>query len=455
MYRRQCMAWLTGSLLGGCVNLPPQPTVMRAITEEEISTLIQKLVIWGWPLATMERTRLVSLYRPVAGGAPTSPNVLRHAQRLATHRNRNVVMPNNDTLYSSAWLRLKGRALLLTLPDVHDRYRSFQLMDAHTDTVSVMHEGTVLLAGPGWSGEVPNGAQLVHTGTDLNWLLGRTAVHGPTDLQAATYSQMLATLRPLEGNPTLPPESVPVDFLPPQDPASPGLVLLDEIVGLSADNPRLINQASWRALLSGLGFTDGHSPAQTIRQRGLQVAAESGVALAAAAVRKRAAQSLAAGAQSPGWVVDGVGVYGDDDLLRAATALRGLGALPPTEALYFSISRSHDGSNLNGSRHVALVMNSDRLKDLGTFWSLSLYDASNFFFVDNAINRYAIGDRTLGLQRETGGVLQIDISHAPPPRGLANWLPAPIGDYVLMFRIYQPRASSQALLELLAVPEVA
>ena len=48
------------------------------------------------------------------------------------------------------------------------------------------------------------------------------------------------------------------------------------------------------------------------------------------------------------------------------------------------------------------------------------------FFIDNPIGRYAIGDRTPGLQKAADGSLTLYLQHDRPEGDrAANWLPAP------------------------------
>jgi len=82
---------------------------------------------------------------------------------------------------------------------------------------------------------------------------------------------------------------------------------------------------------------------------------------------------------------------------------------------------------------------------LDGFWSLSMYEATpdgQFFFTDNPIKRYAIGDRTAGLKRNADGTLDIWIGRTDPGGARsANWLPAPkSGPFGLYLRTYLPRA---------------
>ena len=79
-----------------------------------------------------------------------------------------------------------------------------------------------------------------------------------------------------------------------------------------------------------------------------------------------------------------------------------------------------------------------------SFWSLSMYETTaegQLFFTANPIGRYAIGDRTAGLCRAADGSLEIAIQHEEPADAAlrANWLPAPVGPFVLTLRAYLPR----------------
>ena len=70
-----------------------------------------------------------------------------------------------------------------------------------------------------------------------------------------------------------------------------------------------------------------------------------------------------------------------------------------------------------------------------------LMDDGRLFFVQNPINRYAIGDRTSGLKKNADGSIDILIQHeAPGGDKDANWLPAPKGQFRMVFRGYQPKA---------------
>ena len=61
-----------------------------------------------------------------------------------------------------------------------------------------------------------------------------------------------------------------------------------------------------------------------------------------------------------------------------------------------------------------------------------------YYFVDNALNRYALSQRD-PLKTNPDGSVDLYIQHDSPGKEKeANWLPAPTGDFILMFRLYWP-----------------
>lgn len=133
-------------------------------------------------------------------------------------------------------------------------------------------------------------------------------------------------------------------------------------------------------------------------------------------------------------------MYGEDYLLRATVTKGGFGANAPQEALYPSAAVDGNGNPLNASNNTNYVIHFDKGKipPVKGFWSITMYDSEGFF-IDNPINRYNIGDRTVGLKNNTDGSLDIYISSRNPgPEKESNWLPAPDGPFTLLLRMYIP-----------------
>ena len=75
---------------------------------------------------------------------------------------KDVVTPNVDTVYSSAWLDLSQNPVVLIVFDSNDRYYVAQIMDAYSNTFSSIGRrttgtkaGKFAIVGPDWKGVLP------------------------------------------------------------------------------------------------------------------------------------------------------------------------------------------------------------------------------------------------------------------------------------------------------------
>jgi hypothetical protein len=142
-----------------------------------------------------------------------------------------------------------------------------------------------------------------------------------------------------------------------------------------------------------------------------------------------------------GWTVNfNYGRFGDDLLLRAAIARVGIGANQAEESVYYGAGSDADGRQLDGRSNYVLHFAADALPPVDAFWSVSVISADDYFFVENPIRRYGIGDRTKGLKRNLDGSLDILIQHEQPVENASNWLPSPAGKFIVILRAYEPRA---------------
>ena len=123
---------------------------------------------------------------------------------------------------------------------------------------------------------------------------------------------------------------------------------------------------------------------------------------------------------------------------RALAARGGLWGNHGYEAAYAMVYLDSAGDPLDGTKRYELRF--DREPPVGAFWSVTMYDNADFFLVANPINRYSIGDRTPGLQRNANGGLTIVMQHDEPvePGRRANWLPTPGGGFRPILRMYEP-----------------
>jgi hypothetical protein len=126
------------------------------------------------------------------------------------------------------------------------------------------------------------------------------------------------------------------------------------------------------------------------------------------------------------------------DSLLLVSAVGPIGQ-PITEAMYPPIN-TEDGAPMNAMHDYVIRMTKDELPPANAFWSFTLYDAENGFFIPNARKKYSVGENA-GRKLNKDGGIDIYIA-AKKPEGVPdeNWLPIKREDLDLTvtLRIYAP-----------------
>ena len=164
------------------------------LTSVEAMEAAQEAYVFAYPMLENYRTMLGMAVLPDSPGYLGPFNQIHHKTELLGPEFTAIVRPNNDTLYSMAWLDLRAEPVVLSVPAIPDRrYYSFQLIDLYTHNFGYIGArttgfsgGNYLIAGPNWSGAKPDGIDAVLQSEGyLVLCLGRTAVLGADDLPAA------------------------------------------------------------------------------------------------------------------------------------------------------------------------------------------------------------------------------------------------------------------------------
>jgi hypothetical protein len=130
------------------------------------------------------------------------------------------------------------------------------------------------------------------------------------------------------------------------------------------------------------------------------------------------------------------GQPGNGLLLRAAFARNLPGVNVVQEAAYWTTTVDGAGQTLNGQHEYVLHFPVGQLPPNEAFWSLTVTDVAGFM-VQNTIERYSVGSRS-GLVPNADGSVDIYLQRMAPAGHESNWLPAPAGNFKLMFRAYLP-----------------
>ena len=199
-----------------------------------------------------------------------------------------------------------------------------------------------------------------------------------------------------------------------------------------ASDSALTNQFAAIGRTAENGFDPDHLSAATLK--GL----ERGYAAGREIVKMEAQKT--GGVEKNGWAYNlNAGKWGQDFNLRAAIAFRSLGQNTPEEALYMNTRKDADQQPLNGAKKYTITFKKGELPPVDGFWSITMYNSSDFF-VENSINRNAIGNRTDGLKTAPDGSLTIYVQKdAPEANKESNWLPAPEGNFRMSMRLYVPK----------------
>lgn len=438
--------WLVLAVVALVVACSKTPATL---SESEAEAIAYDAYVFSYPMLQNFKT----LYaRAVMQKHPF--NRYTHRTRLLDPSFTTIVGPNNDTLYSAAWLDLRVEPLIISVPAVPDgRYYSLQFIDLYTHNFAYIGQratgpraGRYALVGPGWQGEVTGVDGVFHSESDLVFSIGRTLAVNEDDQKAALALQKHYLIQPYsefrgESAPPAPePLAIPPTTLE-QLQTVDFIKVVNFLLQYAAVHP---DDAEQFARFAKIGIAAGNddpladfSPAQI-------AAMERGVKRAWEDISK---ETLTIGQNFDGWdtTFNAFGdraTIGSQFMTRAAAAMMGLYGNSKQENNSFIRRLDKEGKPLNGSEgRYVLTFAPGELPPANAFWSITMYRMPEVLLVANPINRYSIGDRTAGVQYNEDGSLTLYIQHdAPEPELQSNWLPAPAGEFALALRVYLPEA---------------
>jgi len=408
--------------------------------------------VYLYPLVLMHRTRrqATNVEHPgdVLGRAPV--DAFAHFREYPPASFKDVVKPNFDTLYSPAWLDLREEPRIVSLPAT-DLYYLAPMLDMWSDIFACPGTrtngavaGDFAICGPDWEGELPAGVHRLDCPTPWAWTIVRTKASPATYPEVREFQDQLAITRLGEWpgpaseivgtvDPAVDAKTPPLRQVFALDGAAffgEAMEVLREIPTHAADGPIVERMAR-------IGLVPGE-PLDLAATPGGGEVLEGAVPTAIKKITERQ-QTLVHPVD--GWmsVTENIGSWGVNYLKRACIDLIGLGANLPEDAVYPISYFDVEGQPYDGSSSYVLHFDADALPPAQAFWSLTMYEEEGFQ-VPNPLNRFAIGDRD-DLRFNGDGSLDVQIAHAEPAEGSANWLPAPSGSFNLCLRLYYPEAS--------------
>lgn len=451
------------AFLMGCakdVSMPSSESAKDAsVTPEEAQAIAQEAYVYAFPMMENYRTMYVQAIDRTAPGYGAPFNEFVHKTELLGPEFKDIVRPNNDTMYSFAWLDLRAQPIVITVPEIKDRYYSVQLVDMFTHNFAYVgtratgtEAGSYVIAGSQWQGSKPGGAKGVfRSETNFVYCIVRTEVDGADDVAAVVALQKQYRLTPM--NAFLGRSHVPVATgitFPAYDPnrakSAEFMELFNFILGQVVIVPE---EQELFERFAKIGIRPGALSASLGLTPEIRGAIDEGVdrgvmAIGQATRDPNKLEGVEVRAER-GW--QGIdGMFGPRRQMRSEYLVRALGAMiglygNDTEEAYYPIgSADASGNAFDGSKHdYVMRFEKDELPQVDAFWSMTMYSLPDQLMVENPIDRYSIGDRSK-LRYGKDGSLTIYIQHdSPGKRKASNWLPAPDGPFSLQFRMYLPK----------------
>ncbi|WP_233871066.1 DUF1254 domain-containing protein [Paraburkholderia adhaesiva] len=445
-FYRTCIALAGVVLMAGCASVPGVAPSDTGWVKDEVSDSY----VFGFPLVLMDAAREAG-----TGNAPgkSEANTLRHAQSLPPVGASNPPDPNLDTLGSTGWLDVGSEPVLVALPDTHGRYMDVRALDMWTnvvwstgaqlgDRVSGLKAQTIAFVLAGWKGTLPAHVERVEVGTRYVWFLARIQTRGGSDLAPVHKLQRAMRVAPLSAwdehggrgvDPSGAGASQSGDPVVPGTPASQVAALdasgfFDRLSRALADNPPAPEDPHALKILADIGVRPGDAVK-------FPRSAKNAVAAGYADGRTRVATAPSNVLAGNGWqwVGDDAGNYGPDYALRAYTAYVQPGLAKNADEVRARVTVDSEGHQLNGANRYVIHFTAKQLPPARGFWSITAYTTDGALDADAPV-RVAFGDRN-GARRNRDGSLDVHVA-AQRPRGSANWVPVPRGNFRLVLRIY-------------------
>ena len=428
---------------------PPAPAAAPAapgLTDSELENLVRL----SYPYVAMYNVN--NKFALAQGGW----NLCVADTTLKDHTMTDIARPNNDTLYASCMLDLREDAIVLEIPPFDSNYVSLMVTgyDHHVNIPLTTRLGdfeeptTILLFSErtrGYDGAPVEGIERTFEATgDFVSAVFRVMPH---QSEPERFARNIERMQAIEAVPLAQfrgGQAAPVTAV-----ESPAVGATD--VDLFANNLLEVMQF----VFNHTTFHDGDETDQALLNAYRPLGVEPGLAwdpdrdakleserLRAMALQIQKERLAMMGdeerqAQMQPYMFQPKGESNFETILTVSVI--GPIGLPREEAVYPALV-TEDGSPLNAMNEYVIRISKEELPPANAFWSLTLYDMENGFFVPNDRKKYSVGENG-GMELDGDGGIAIYIA-AEKPDGVPeeNWLPIDRADIDLsgVFRLYEP-----------------
>ncbi len=445
------LGFLVLSLMAGCNE---ESTTSQQQTKAQADSLtdeqIENIVLRSYQYVAMYNVN--NKFALSAGGW----NVCQADTQLKDHTMKDIARPNNDTLYIGCMLDLRKDPAILKIPAFDSKYVSLMVTgyDHYVNIPLSVTKGdfkkpeNVLFYTSRTEGF--DGSEI--EGVDRNFEMTGDFVSAvvrimPHANDTARFNKILEqmksfelmTLSEFQGRPAKPIDDVKFPSVGRTDSdvyENNFLEVMQFVVNHTTFDPKDEIDNAFLAAMKPLGV----EPGKTFDKS--NVAQIDGKRFRAIADKLR--ERKFARAMDPEQVAKfGTSLFQPKgqmsvDLLALQSVLGPIG-MPATEAVYPPVTTT-DGKPMNAQNDYVILMSKDEMPPAKAFWSMTLYDSANGFFIPNDRKKYSVGENA-GMKLNADGGIEVYVA-AEKPEGVPeeNWLPINRKDENLdiILRIYYP-----------------
>ena len=336
------------------------------LTPTEARAIAKEAYIYAFPIVDNMRVQYAYFTDKNSADYKAPYNTLFNIPRVFTPDDKAIQTPNSDTPYSWIGLDLRAEPIVFTVPPIaRERYWSLQLIDLYTHNFDIPGSrttgndgGCLLIAGPNWHGEEPQGiTKVIRCETEIASAQFRTQLFDPTDLNNVRQIQAQYVVKPLSaflGRPA--PKAAPsIDFPKPLTPVTQKTSL------------------EFYSLLNFyLQFCPSHPSEKALMDRFARIGVGAGQTFDASKLSPETKQAIEAGMADAwaeftnllGRINKGEVTSGDafgtreflknNYLYRMGAAVTGIYGLSKEEAIYLPYFVDGDGQKLDGANPYSL-----------------------------------------------------------------------------------------------------
>lgn len=428
-------------------NLSTQKPV--ELSDQEIDNIVRRSFQYVAMYNVINKNAMMKENPMMTGWNGTSA-----APGLLDHTMKGIARPNNDTLYVASTLDLRQEPVIVHYPafdskyvaletSAYDHYCDIPLSTTKGDFAEPMNILYYTARTLGYAGEPVEGVDIVkEISGDFVIAFLRVMPHAaePERMErnlAAMREVKAQTLSEFLGKPAQP---VDRGEFPPYN-TDPGifennfLEVMQFVVNHTTFDPDNAMDNAFLAAMKPLGVEPGK--VYDLKN----IAAIDGAKLAARA-REIIAESQVIWNDPQGNPYLNELFKPKGQITLEAMVLQsayGPIGLPSDQAVYPGIG-TRDGEPMNAQYDYVIRLSKDEMPPAQAFWSVTLYDAANGFFIPNEQKKYSVGENA-GMKLDEDGGIEIYIA-SEQPQGVPaeNWLPINRQDEDLdvVMRIYAP-----------------